>query len=117
MVLQVPGDGVRAGVQALPGQLFPQQSDQLCGVRADRVRGGLRPPGPRLERRLPLGLVAGQQRVDPGPGDPVRPRDLANRALLDNDGSNDKPGLRHPGSVQPTPSGLREARRRLSCMS
>jgi hypothetical protein len=49
-VLQVPGDGMRPAVQALPGQVLAQPHDQLDGVRGDGVRGGLRPAGPRLER-------------------------------------------------------------------
>jgi hypothetical protein len=93
VVLQVPGDGLRPGVQALPGQFLAQPHDQAGRIVADRGRGGLRPPGPRLERRLALGLVAGQQRLDPGPGDPVSPRDLADRALLDSDSGDDQPGL------------------------
>jgi hypothetical protein len=31
--LQVPGDGLRPGVQPLPGQLFPQPGDQFHRVR------------------------------------------------------------------------------------
>jgi len=93
MLLQVPGDGLRAGVQALAGEVLAQTDDQVGGVGADRGGGGLRPPGPRLERCVALGLVAGQQRVDPGPGDPVSPRDLADRALLASDGGDDEPGL------------------------
>ena len=73
VVLQVPGDGLRPGVQALPGQFLAQPDDQVGRLVADRGRGGLRPPGPRLERCLALGLVAVEQRVDPGAGDPVRP--------------------------------------------
>ena len=99
VVLQVPGDGLRPGVQALPGQFFAQPDDQVSRVVADRGRGRLGPPGPRLERRLALGLVAGQQLADPGAGDPVGLRDLADRALLDGDGGDDEPGFRHPGSV------------------
>jgi hypothetical protein len=93
MVLQVPGDGVRPGIQPLPGQLLAQRDDQPGSAVADRRRGGLRPPGPRLERGLPLGPVAGQQRVDPGPGDPVTAGHLADGSLLDSDGSDDQPGL------------------------
>ncbi len=101
-VLQAPGDGLRPGVQALPGQFLAQPDDQVGRLVADRGRGGLRPPGPRLERCLALGLVAVQQRVDPGAGDPVSPRDLADRALFDSDGGDDQPSFRHSGSVQPT---------------
>jgi hypothetical protein len=48
---------------------------------------------------LALGLVAVQQRVDPGAGDAVGLRDLAGRALLNGDGGDDQPGFRHPASV------------------
>src|SRR5260221_9191947 len=37
MVLQVPGDRLRAGVQALPRKLFPQPYDQLDGGIGDRL--------------------------------------------------------------------------------
>jgi hypothetical protein len=93
VVLQVPGDGLRAGARALSGKVLAQPDDQVGRVVADRGRGGLRPPGPRLERRLALGLVAGQQRAGPGPGSPVSPRDLADRALPGSDGGDDQPGL------------------------
>jgi hypothetical protein len=56
-------------------------------------------PGPRLERRLALGPVAVQQGIDPGAGDAVGLRDLADRALLNGDGGDDQPGFRHPGSL------------------
>jgi len=36
MVFQVPGDGVRPGVQALTGQLLTQPGDQLDNLVADR---------------------------------------------------------------------------------
>jgi hypothetical protein len=46
-----------------------------------------------------LSPVPGQQRVNPGPGDPVGPGHLAHRTLLDSDSSDDKPRLRHPPTV------------------
>lgn len=65
----------------------------------DRV-SGWSPARPRtrgrqvdLERSLSFGLVAGQQRIDPGPGDPVTAGHLADRALFNSDSSNDQPGL------------------------
>jgi len=45
MVLPVPGDRLRAGVQALPRKLFPQPYDQLGGGIGDRRRPA---PGSRL---------------------------------------------------------------------
>ena len=41
VLLQVPGDGLRPGVQPLAGQLLAQPDDQLDGAGADRGRGGL----------------------------------------------------------------------------
>jgi hypothetical protein len=38
MVLQVPGDGVRAGVQTDLGQLFAQLDDQIDGAGGHRRR-------------------------------------------------------------------------------
>ena len=99
VMLQVPGDGVRAGVQALPGQVLAQPHDQVGGLAADGPGGGFRPPGPRFECRLAFGLIPGEQSVDPGPGHPVTAGNLAGRAVLDSDSSDDQPGFRHPGSV------------------
>jgi hypothetical protein len=52
MVGQMPADRVRAGVQALPGQLLAQGNDQLRGLMPDRPRRRLRPPRQRLKGRL-----------------------------------------------------------------
>jgi hypothetical protein len=103
VVFQVPGNGVRPGVPAMPGQLLPQPRDQLDGARADRGRGGLRPPGPRLERRLALGPVAGQQPADPALGNPVPAGRLALAQPLGNDSSDDKTRLRHARTVAARP--------------
>jgi hypothetical protein len=40
-----------------------------CGIGGG-PRGGLRPPGPRLERCLPLGAVTLGQGADSAPGNP-----------------------------------------------
>src|SRR5215469_3421507 len=101
VVAQVPADRVRPGVQATAGQLLAQRHDQLDDLRADRGRRGLRPPGPRLERRLALSLVTGQQGVDPRPGDTVGAGHLADRPLFDSDSSDDKPGFRHARKIGP----------------
>lgn len=58
VVLQVPADGVRAGVQARLAELFTQGEDPFdrggCGGAGPGVRGA----GARLERGLTLGGVA-----------------------------------------------------------
>jgi hypothetical protein len=98
MVFQVPGDGVRPGARALAGQFLAQPGDQLDGIGADRGRGGLRPPGPRFERGLAFGLIAGQQGADPGPGCPVAAGHLADRAFLDHRSDHRSP-IAHPAEV------------------
>ena len=57
VVPQMPGDGVRSGVESLLGQLFAQPDDQLDHLGGDRGGGGLRATGAGLERGLALGLV------------------------------------------------------------
>jgi hypothetical protein len=66
----MPGDGLRAGVQARPGEVFAQGHDRVFGDLAGALRAGMRAPGPRLERRLTLGQVPGHQDLHPAPGDP-----------------------------------------------
>src|SRR5215207_374625 len=95
---QVPGDGVRTGVQPLLGQLAAQLDDQLDGRRRDRRRLAVRPPGPSLERRLTLAAVTGEQLVDPLPRHTVGDGYLRNRAAFDNDSSDHQAGFRHPAS-------------------
>ena len=51
---QMPGDGVRPGIQPLPGQVTAQPHDQFGGGRRDRGRLVVRPPGSRFERGLTL---------------------------------------------------------------
>src|SRR5215213_2029125 len=95
---QVPGDGVRTGVQPLLGQLAAQLDDQLDGRRRDRRRLAVRPAGPSLERRLTLAAVTGEQLVDPLPRHTVGDGYLRNRAAFDNDSSDHQAGFRHPAS-------------------
>jgi hypothetical protein len=61
------------------------------GLIADGEVFGRRDRGSNA--RLPFGLVAGQQSVDAGPGDPVAAGHLADGTLLDRDGGDDQPGL------------------------
>jgi hypothetical protein len=53
LLIQVPSDGVRTGIQPLPGQLTAQPDDQLGGGRRDRCRLVVRPPGSRLTAASP----------------------------------------------------------------
>ena len=58
-MLEVPGDGVGAGVQTGLGQLLAEPGDQLDQLRRQCGRGGSGASGSGLERRLAFGLVAG----------------------------------------------------------
>ena len=101
VVGQVPADGVRPGVQALPGQFLAQPHDQVRSLRADCRRRGLRPPGPRLERGLAFSPVPGHQPGHPALRHPVGPGYLALAPALGDDSGDDKTRLRHPPTVPP----------------
>src|SRR5215213_7470867 len=93
---QVPSNRVRAGIQPLPGQLMPQPNDQRDRGGRNRSRLAVGPAGPRLERRLTLDAVAGDQTAHPTRGDLVATGSLANSPTLDDNSGNDQAGLRHP---------------------
>ena len=61
VVGQVPGDGLRAGVQALVGQLLAEPHDQVHDLRWGRVRVRGGPSRAGLEDGIALAAVAGQQ--------------------------------------------------------
>jgi hypothetical protein len=96
---QVPGDGVRAGVEPARGEFGPEGEDAVDGRRGGRVGTGPGPPGPRLERCLPLPPVAGDQPRHPPRGDPVGAGHVGLRPTLDNDSGDDQPSLRHAPTV------------------
>jgi hypothetical protein len=73
----VAADGVRAGVQPLPGQLLAKPDDLLLHGGRHRPGAGVRASRARLERRLALREVAPNQLLDPVPGDLVVAGDLA----------------------------------------
>lgn len=65
VVVQVPGDGVGAGVETFPRELLAQLHDQLNSGRRDRVRGGAGAAGARLQRRVAVDAPAGHEFRDP----------------------------------------------------
>jgi hypothetical protein len=93
---QMPRDGVGAGIQPSLGQLMPQPDDQRDGAGWDRRRLAVRLPGPRLERRLTLDAVAGDQTAHPPRRHVVATGSLANSPALNDNSGNDQAGLRHP---------------------
>jgi hypothetical protein len=62
-MVQMPGDGVRAGVQPGRGQLLAQLDDQVDHLARDCGRNGLRAAGAGLEDRVAFAAVAGHQFV------------------------------------------------------
>ena len=95
VVVQVPGDGVGAGVQAGVGQLLAEPHDQVDHLRSQGGRGGLGASGPGFERGLALGLVAGLELVDPGAVHAVAGGDLGGGLVVDEQGGDDQAGFRH----------------------
>ena len=86
MVFQVPGDGVRTGVQAGGGQLLPVLHDQVDDLCGRGPRHSLRATGAGLEGGLTLGLVAGHELEQPGLGDAVLGGDMGDGSVLDHHG-------------------------------
>jgi hypothetical protein len=62
LLCQVPSDGMRSGIQSLPGQIPAQLRDQLGGGCWDRRRLAVRPPRAGLER----GIINQTKRVSCG---------------------------------------------------
>lgn len=94
MVLEVPGDGLRAGVQASVGQLLAGPHDEVDDLGCQGTWGGLRTSGARLEGCLALGFVAGLELVDPGAVHAVSVGDLGRALMVDEQGSDDQTGFR-----------------------
>jgi hypothetical protein len=95
VVLQVPGDGVRAVVESFARQLLLQPDDQI-DCRLCQPRGAaVWPAGAGLERGLALGPIALDQPRDPTLRDPVFTGHLRLATTLDNDSGDHETSLRH----------------------
>ena len=88
-------DGVRTGVQSLPGQLLTEPDDLVLDCGGDRVRAAPRSSRASLVGSLTLGVPAPDQLLDPVPGDVVVAGDLALGASLDDHGGDDESVLGH----------------------
>ena len=73
-------------------ELVAELDDQLDGRRRCRSWARVRPPRARLERRVALDAVAGEELGDPALRHVVVDGDVDRAAALDNDGSDDKTG-------------------------
>jgi hypothetical protein len=91
----VPDDGVRAGVESGGDQLLADLDDQRDHLGGNRGRVGLGSSGARLEDRLALDPVAGQQLIQPRPGDAVLGGDVADRTVLDHHSGDQQTVQRH----------------------
>ena len=86
---QMPGNGVGAGIQPLPGQLVAQPDDQ----RDSSGRLAVRPPRSRLERRVTLRPVSGDQTTHSTRRHLVAAGNLANSPAFDNNSGNNQARL------------------------
>src|SRR4249919_2757460 len=76
---QVPGDGLRAGVVPGLDQLLAQPDDSVLNLGTDVSRIAAWAARARLERRLTLNPVAGDQLLHPAPRQAVLASNLAPR--------------------------------------
>ena len=82
VVLEVPSDRVRSGVETTLDELTTEPQDVFDHLWRSRRRRGERPSRPRLERPLALGPVTGDELGDPPRRDPVGTGDLGLRPAL-----------------------------------
>ena len=101
VVLEVPGDGLGAGVQSRIGQFLAYRHDEVDHVGSEGGRGVLGSSGVGLERGLALGLEAGLELVDPGAVDAVAGGDLGGALVVDEEGCDDKACFRHGRASSP----------------
>lgn len=92
-VPQLPDDRLRARVLTRLGQLFAVAHDQLHRRRIGGRGHGLRPARAGLERRLPVGFVAGLELVDPRPVHAIAAGHLAGGLVLDEQGGRNQADL------------------------
>ena len=95
-LLEVPADGLRAGVVPGGHQPVPFGQHRRDHTVGHRPRRRVRAAGAGLERGVTLGPVAGHQLRDPPLGDPVATGDLGLGETLDGDGGDDQLGFGHP---------------------
>jgi hypothetical protein len=116
-MLQMPLDGVRAGVQAGSGQLLAELEDQLDGFGRRRGRDAVGSPGAGFEGSLALGLVTDEELEEPGLTDAVLGGDIADGTVLDHHGGDQQSVQCHPRTLKPGRGPLRDDARHHSGMS
>ena len=101
VVVQVPGNGVRAGVVAGGGQSGAQFDDELHHGGVHGIGVSVRSSRAGLERVGALGAVAGHEAADPGLGQTVAAGGLSLREALGGDGGDDQFCSRHGEASTP----------------
>jgi hypothetical protein len=89
MMLQVPGDGMRAIIESFAAELFAQLDDQINRALSKSPGAGARPARPRLECGISFGPVPRDQPRYPRLGNPIGARYLGLAAAFDDDGGDD----------------------------
>ena len=117
VVLEVPLDGVGAGVQAGGGQLLAELDDQVDGLGGRRGRDAMGAPGAWFEGGLALGLVAGEELEQPGLRDAVLGGDIADGSVLDHHGGDQQSVQCHARTLEPGRRSVRDDSRHHSGMS
>ena len=92
VAFEMPGDRVRARVQALRDEPGPQLADQRGDLRRRRGRLPFRSPRTWFERTLTLGPVAGDEFVGPRTRHAVSRNNFRHRTTLEDDRGDDQPG-------------------------
>ena len=95
----MPGDGVGPGIEALAGEVSTELADQLHGGLGDGGGRAVGASGARLEGGLAFAAEACDEAADPALGEAVGAGDLMLRAAFEDDGGDDKTGLRHPADA------------------
>ena len=117
VVVEMPPDGVRSGVQAGGGQLLAQLEDQVDGLGRRRGRDVLGTTGAGLEGGVALGLVAGEELEQPGLRDAVLGGDVADGSVLDHHGGDQQSVECHARTLEPCRRSVRDDSRHHSGMS
>jgi len=117
VVLEMPPDGVRSGVQAGGGQLLAQLEDQVDGLARRRGRDAVGTTGAGLEGGVARGPVAGEELEQPGLRDAVLGGDVGNGSALDHHGGDQQSVECHARTLEPGRRSVRDDSRHHSGMS
>src|SRR5258706_7321276 len=117
VMLEVPSDGVGAGVETLSDELSADLDDPIDRRRGDRRRGGLGTSRAWLKRGIAFDAVSGDEFADPATGDAVGARDVGLGTTLEYDSGDYQTRFGHPKQSSPRPVTVRDvSRHRFLCL-